>query len=73
MTRIRELLTEHSYETASSGGELSAPAERRELAQRFTSVVPRDYARIMTVAAQSAADGLSEEEMTKMMMEAAHG
>ena len=71
--RIRELLTEHSYETGSSVAGSLLQLSDEDLAARFTSVVPRDYARIMTVAAQSAADGLSDEEMTKMMMEAAHG
>ncbi len=73
LNRIRELLTEHSYETGSPVASSLLQLSDEELAVRFTSVVPRDYARIMTVAAQSAAEGLSDEEMTKMMMEAAHG
>ncbi|HMR48825.1 MAG TPA: glutamate synthase large subunit [Arachnia sp.] len=73
INRIRELLTEHSYETGSPVAGSLLQLSDGELAARFTSVVPRDYARIMAVAAQSAAEGLNDEEMTKMMMEAAHG
>jgi hypothetical protein len=36
-------------------------------------VLPRDYARVMTVLAKASADGLSEEETSQRVMESVHG
>ena len=71
--RIRTLLAEHRDETGSLVAESLAALTAAELKARFTTVTPRDYARIMAVQAQSLADGLDETETTKLMMEAAHG
>jgi glutamate synthase (NADPH/NADH) large chain len=39
----------------------------------FVKVLPRDYARVMAVLAQAAADGANEEETSKRVMESVHG
>lgn len=72
-SRIRELLTEHRDETGSLIAETLLQLGDEELGRRFTKVLPRDYARVMAVKEMSIADGLDENETTKLMMEAAHG
>jgi glutamate synthase (NADPH/NADH) large chain len=71
VARIRELLVKHHEETE------SAVAERLldgvDLAERFTVVMPRDYARVVAAREEAEEAGLDEEATTAMMMEAAHG
>ncbi len=73
VARIRELMDEHRAETGSLVADELLQLSDEDLRLRFTKVQPRDFARIMAVQARSVADGLSEEETTKLMMEAAHG
>jgi glutamate synthase (NADPH/NADH) large chain len=40
---------------------------------KFVKVLPRDYARVMAVLAKASADGLSEDETSKRVMESVHG
>jgi len=40
---------------------------------KFVKVLPRDYARVMAVLAKAAADGVSEEETSRRVMESVHG
>ena len=39
----------------------------------FVKVLPRDYARVMAILQQAAADGLSEDETSQRVMESVHG
>ena len=73
VARVRELMGEHRSETGSLVADELLQLSDEELRLRFTKAQPRDFARIMAVQARSVADGLSEEETTKLMMEAAHG
>ncbi len=40
---------------------------------RFTKIEPRDYARIVRARDDALGRGLSQTELTQIMMEAAHG
>ena len=40
---------------------------------KFVKVLPRDYARVMAVLAKASAEGLSEDETSKRVMESVHG
>jgi glutamate synthase (NADPH/NADH) large chain len=40
---------------------------------KFVKVLPRDYARVMAVLAKASADGVSEEETSRRVMESVHG
>lgn len=73
VARIRDLLGKHADETGSpvAAGLLSLSDE--ELAQRFTTLMPRDYARVLQARAKAEAAGLDDETTTTMMMEASHG
>ncbi|MHA6511750.1 glutamate synthase large subunit [Tessaracoccus sp. Z1128] len=73
IARIRALLGEHRAETGSLVADELLQLGDEDLRLRFTKVQPRDFARIMAVQAQSVADGLTVEETTTLMMEAAHG
>jgi glutamate synthase domain-containing protein 3 len=42
-------------------------------AAKFVKVLPRDYARVMAVLAKASAEGLSEDETSKRVMESVHG
>ena len=44
-----------------------------ELKASFVKVLPRDYARVMAILQQAAADGLSEDETSQRVMESVHG
>ena len=69
--RIGELLRRHEAETGSAVARRLLDENR--IAERFTTVTPRDYARVMAAKAEALAAGLDEETTTTMMMEAAHG
>ena len=49
------------------------PMVEARLAARFTTVMPRDYARVLAARADAEAAGLSTDETVAKMMEAAHG
>ncbi len=71
-TRVRELLSEHRRETASSVAEGLLALDDGALAKRFTRIEPRVWARIMEVRDRAEADGHDETTTTQLMMEAAH-
>ena len=71
--RITELLRRHVAETGSARAAELLEAGRESLRDRFTKVLPRDYARVITAKADAEAAGLSEQETIEKMMEAAHG
>ncbi len=73
LERIQQLLARHASETGSTVAEdlLRLPSD--ELRGRFTVIVPRDYAKVMKAKAAALAEGLSESETTRKMMEASHG
>jgi len=73
IARVRELLAEHRSETGSLIADSLLGLTDAGLAERFTKVLPRDYARVMAVKEMSVADGLDDTETTQLMMEAAHG
>ncbi|AQP44491.1 glutamate synthase large subunit [Tessaracoccus flavus] len=73
VARIRELLAEHREETGSLVADDLLRLSDDELRLRFTTVQPRDYARIMEVRARALADDLTDDDTTTLMMEAAHG
>ncbi|MDR1712001.1 MAG: glutamate synthase large subunit [Propionibacteriaceae bacterium] len=73
LARIQELLRKHAEETESpvAAGLLALDAE--QLRGRFTTIMPRDYARVLKARTEAEAAGLSAAEVTKIMMEASHG
>ena len=73
VVRIRELLTKHFEETGSTVAEGLLGLDDAALGARFTTVMPRDYARVLRARAEAESAGLEEDEIVKMMMEAAHG
>jgi len=48
-------------------------AEWDAYSTKFVKVLPRDYARVMAVLAKASADGVSEEETSRRVMESVHG
>ncbi len=73
LLRIRELLGKHLEETGSAVAAVLLAAEDDELGRRFTTLMPRDYARVLKARAQAEAAGLDSETTVKLMMEATHG
>ncbi|MBP8918747.1 MAG: glutamate synthase large subunit [Micropruina sp.] len=71
LARIRQLLHKHVEETGSAVAERLLALD--DLTGRFTTVMPRDFARVMAARAEAEQAGLDEEATTAMMMEAAHG
>ncbi|MDR0959588.1 MAG: glutamate synthase large subunit [Propionibacteriaceae bacterium] len=71
--RIRELLARHEEMTGSAVAERLLALSDEELALRFTTLVPRDYARVIAARDAALAQGLSDADVTATMMEAAHG
>jgi glutamate synthase (NADPH) large chain len=69
---VRDLVQRHHEET---GSEKAAKllADWAATAPRFTTVMPRDYARVLEARAAAERDGLDEDATVKKMMEAAHG
>ncbi len=69
---VEELVSRHHEET---GSEHAAKllADWTESVSRFTTVMPRDYARVLAARAAAEADGLDEDATVRKMMEAAHG
>ncbi|MDR0849142.1 MAG: glutamate synthase large subunit [Propionibacteriaceae bacterium] len=73
LDRVKELLARHVEHTGSHvGAELLALSDD-DLRVRLTTLVPRDYAKVMAAKEQAQADGLTDDEVTNKMMEASHG
>ncbi len=73
VARIRQLLARHAEETGSAVASGLLGSSDEELTSRFTTLMPRDYARVLAARAKAEAAGLDEETTIKMMMEATHG
>jgi glutamate synthase (NADPH/NADH) large chain len=73
LARIGVLLTKHLEETGSAVAEALLAAGEDEWRKRFTTLMPRDYARVLAARAKAEAAGLDEETTIKLMMEASHG
>ena len=71
--RIRQLLLLHHEETGSAVADRLLQLSDGDLAGRFTTLIPRDYARVLQAKSEGETAGLDEESIVKMMMEAAHG
>jgi glutamate synthase (NADPH) large chain len=70
--RLREIVRRHQEETGSTVA--AALLEDWEAAvSRFTEVMPRDFRRVLDTKAAAEREGLSEDETTARMMEAASG
>ena len=69
---VQDLVRRHHEET---GSERAAKllADWAETAPRFTTVMPRDYARVLAAKAAAERDGLDEDATTRAMMEAING
>ncbi len=69
---VEDLVRRHLEET---GSERAAKllADWAGAAPRFTTVMPRDYARVLAARAAAERDGLDEDATVAKMMEAAHG
>ncbi len=73
LIRVKELLERHRDETESAVAERLLGLTDEELLSRFTTLMPRDYARVLKARADAELAGLDEETTIKLMMEAAHG
>jgi len=73
LERVRALLTKHLEETDSAVAKALLELDPEQLRGRFTTLVPRDYARVLKARAEAEAAGLDEETTVKLMMEASHG
>ncbi|MDR1852982.1 MAG: glutamate synthase large subunit [Propionibacteriaceae bacterium] len=73
LSEVLELLAKHRDETESEVAEELLGLDTEAIRGRFTKLMPRDYARVLEAKAKGEAEGLSDEEITKLMMEVAHG
>ena len=73
LVRVKELLARHVEETGSAVAERLLALPEVELQARFTTLMPRDYARVLRARADAELAGLDEETTVKLMMEASHG
>ncbi len=75
VARVRGLLQQHAYETGSAvaGRLLDGEAVDSVIGERFTKVLPRDYARVLAARTEAEANGLDDDATTLMMMEATRG
>ena len=69
---LQDTLREHVAMTDSPRAK-QIVAQWETQSTKFVKVLPRDYARVMAVLAKSAAEGLSEDETSKRVMESVHG
>jgi glutamate synthase (NADPH/NADH) large chain len=69
---LRAAITRHGSFTESAVAERILAAWTVEVS-RFRKVMPRDYKRVLAVQAESAAEGLTQEETDDRVMEAARG
>jgi glutamate synthase (NADPH/NADH) large chain len=70
---VKELLVKHHEETGSAVAQRLLALSDEELTCRFTTLMPRDYARVLKARADAELAGLDEETTVKLMMEASHG
>ncbi|MDR1386790.1 MAG: glutamate synthase large subunit [Propionibacteriaceae bacterium] len=73
LERLRQILRQHCQATASAVAARLLELDDDGLAQRFTTLLPRDYARVLKARDQALAAGLDEAQITEKMMEASHG
>ena len=69
---LQGMLREHIAMTDSPRAK-QIVAQWDSYATKFVKVLPRDYARVMAVLAKASADGVSEEETSRRVMESVHG
>ena len=69
--RVETLLRRHVDMTGSTVAQ--ALLDSGTWRERFTTLLPRDYARVLAARAQAEAANLDEQETVRMMMEASHG
>jgi glutamate synthase (NADPH/NADH) large chain len=69
---LHDILQEHIAMTDSPRAKQMA-AQWSTHSVKFVKVLPRDYARVMAVLAKASADGVSEEETSRRVMESVHG
>jgi glutamate synthase (NADPH/NADH) large chain len=69
---LREAVKRHLEETESAVA-AALLADWPAAARRFTKVMPADFKRVLAARAAAERDGLSDEAVTELMMEAAHG
>jgi glutamate synthase (NADPH/NADH) large chain len=70
---LRQILRQHQAQTGSAVAARLLDLSEADLAERFTGLLPRDYARVLRARDQAVAAGLDEAEITRQMMEASHG
>jgi len=68
--RLHELVKRHGEETGSPVAE-DLLADWSAAVARFTKVLPRDYARVLSARAEAQSEGLDDDATTQRMMEAA--
>ena len=68
--RVRELVKRHGEETESPVA-TELLADWSATVARFTKILPRDYAKVLSARAAAESEGLDEESTTRRMMEAA--
>lgn len=73
LARIRELLAAHRDATGSTVAADLLVRDDAELSSAFTKVLPRDYARILTVMDEAKEHDLDEDATTELLMEASNG
>ncbi len=73
LVRVKELLARHVEETGSGVAKRLLALPDEELQARFTTLMPRDYARVLRARADAELAGLDEETTVKLMMEVSHG
>ncbi len=71
--RVETLLRRHVDMTGSAVAQRLLDAGAPAWRERFTKLLPRDYARVLAARADAEAAGLGEAETVRTMMEAAHG
>jgi glutamate synthase (NADPH/NADH) large chain len=71
-TELLELVRRHGEETESSVA-AALLADWPDATRRFTKVLPEDFKRVLAARAAAERDGLSDDAVTELMMEAAHG
>jgi glutamate synthase (NADPH/NADH) large chain len=70
--QLRDAVKRHLEETE-SGVAAALLADWPTAVGRFTKVMPADFKRVLAARAAAERDGLSDEAVTELMMEAAHG
>jgi glutamate synthase (NADPH/NADH) large chain len=69
---LRSLVVRH-YEETESAVAAYLLDDWETACDRFTKVLPRDYARVLAAREQAESEGLDEATLTTRMMEAARG